>query len=147
MHIYLNIRIQPAQSVKVCFQADHTVVNKQLACSSGETIASTLSVIHLPVALWVGLKPHKRSPLHWHSHCDFNIGFKKAVLIHESSLKITGKNDTSFPFAFRDEVKMLVNKIIYFVCSKKELWKGKWNRITHVIIIIMLNDLQVGSWP
>lgn len=96
------------------FQGDHKVVNKQLVCSSEETIAPTLSVIQLPVAVCVGLKPQKRLPLHRHSHCDFNIGLEKVILVYESSLKITGENDTSFSFAFRDKVKMLVNKMIYF---------------------------------
>lgn len=100
-------------------------MNKQLVCSSGETIAPTLSVIQLPVALCVGLKPHKRLPLHWHSHCDFNIELEKAILIHESSLKITGENDTSFSFAFRDKVKMLVNKMIYFHVFQEWILKGQ----------------------
>lgn len=124
MYIYIY-------TIYIFFQADHMVVNKQLMCSSGESIAPTLSVIQLPAALCVGLKPHKCLPLHWHSHRDFNSGLKKAILIHESSLKITGKNKTSFSFAFRDKVKMLVN----------EFWKGKWDGIT-CIIIIMLNDLH-----
>lgn len=130
MHIYLNIRIWPAQSVKChlyihSFQANHKVVNKPLVCSSGETIAPTLGVIQLPVALCVGLKPQKRLPLHRHSHCGFNIGLEKVILVYESSLKITGENDASFSFAFRDKVKMLVNKMIYFHVFQEWILRGQ----------------------